>query len=252
MTETFLGNNTTASQSNNMCGIFGSKDFKTYEKLYTHNKKRGNFSYGSLYVTKNKEIYQEKRKGVYDMTGQYAYAPKEYQWFLGHTQAPTSSQREFTPRTSHPFEDIYYIVAHNGVLENAEQIEKDILIAHMNPVDSSVIPAMLSTIIEFDEDIMQNESVDDTTKTSELMAMEKTCNTLKGTFGCWFYSKLTGCMYLARSGSTLFANIYTGDFSSIRVPGICDQELSEGVIYCITTEGLAECGHFKSNSPFFL
>ena len=29
-------------------------------------------------------------------------------------------------------------------------------------------------------------------------------------------------------------------------------ELKEGVVYCVTTEGLAECGTFETNSPFFL
>ena len=231
-----------------MCGIFGSNNFSTYEKLYVENKKRGTYSYGSLYVTNNKEIYQTKKKGTTDLTGDYAYS-KEFEWFLGHTQAPTSSQRDYSPRTTHPFEDLYHIVAHNGVLENHEQLDEEYLIAHLNPVDSSVIPALLGTHLEFDDDIIED---DDSPKTYELMVIEKTCTSLKGTFGCWIYSKLTGCIYLVRSGSTLFGNIDTGDFSSIKVPGVCETELEQGVVYCVTSEGLTECGNFKFNSPFFL
>ena len=51
--ETYHGTNTIANLYNlaynkHMCGIFGSTEFKTYERLYTENKKRGKFAYGSL------------------------------------------------------------------------------------------------------------------------------------------------------------------------------------------------------------
>lgn len=227
-----------------MCGIFGSGKFSTYEKLYLENKKRGNFAYGSLYTGRDKSIYMRKEAGTIPLTGDYAWEG-EYELYLGHTQAPTSVQREFNPRTSHPFEDMYHIVAHNGVLENYEDIVEDVLIGHINAVDSSVIPALISFLFEFPD----KENVD---KTEELIAIEQSCNMIKGTFACWIYSKLTGCTYLVRSGSTLFGNIETGDFSSTKVPGICEDELREGVVYCVTSEGLANCGEFETNSPFFL
>ena len=31
-----------------------------------------------------------------------------------------------------------------------------------------------------------------------------------------------------------------------------NDELREGVVYCVTDEGLACCGEFESSSPFFL
>ena len=40
-----------------MCGIFGSRDFSTYEKLYIKNKKRGNFAGGSLYTKGSGGMY---------------------------------------------------------------------------------------------------------------------------------------------------------------------------------------------------
>ena len=126
-----------------------------------------------------------------------------------------------------------------------EEIVEDVLIGHINAVDSSIIPALISFLFEFPD----KENVD---KTEELIAIEQTCNMIKGTFACWIYSKLTGCTYLVRSGSTLFGNIDTGDFSSTKVDGICEDELQEGLVYCVTSEGLANCGEFETNSPFFL
>ena len=234
-----------------MCGIFGSNELKTYEKLYIENKKRGNFAYGSLYTCMDKSIYMRKEPGAIDLTGDYVWQG-EYTQFLGHTQAPTSVQREFNPRTSHPFEDMYHIVAHNGVLENYDDIVEDILIGHINSVDSSVIPALISYLFDFPEQQTETDQLVNANKTEELISIEATCNLIRGTFACWIYSKLTGCTYLVRSGSTLYANFETGDFSSVRVPGICEDEVDQGVVFCVTSEGLARCGSFDCSNPFFL
>lgn len=230
-----------------MCGIFGSSNFKNYKIMYEVNKIRGNFAYGGLYTTLGKELYIRKRPGEVDLTDDGEFVD-EYNMFLGHTQAPTSVKREFSPRTSHPFEDMYHLVAHNGVLENYDEIVEDYLIAHLNAVDSSVIPALIAVLLEFDDDLTTAESH----KTQELVAIERCCEMLKGTFACWIYGKLTGCTYLVRSGSTLFGNHETGDFSSMKIPGMCEDEIEQGIVYCVTTEGLAKCGKFKTNNPFFL
>lgn len=241
-----------------MCGIFGSFNFRRYEKLYQHNKERGNFAYGSMYITEHghpglvKDTYIRKCEGTVDLTGHYAFQ-KEYTQFLGHTQAPTSSNRSFKPTTTHPFESVHYVVAHNGVLENHNRLGAEELPGWWRDdcVDSEVIPGLLSVNVEFDEDIILSYEKEDG-KTEDVLTIEKTCNSLKGTFGCWIYSRLSGDTFIVRNGCTLFGNINTGDFSSIFVPGICEQELREGVVYCVTSEGLAECGEFNTSSPFFL
>lgn len=234
-----------------MCGIFGSTNINTYKTLYNINKKRGTFSYGSLY-TKNQQEYELRRiKGTVDLVKEDLIAT-QFNMFLGHTQAPTSSQREFTERTSHPFDDLYHIVAHNGVLENAQQIEDEYLIGHLNPVDSSVIPALIGILYDTDIRVHNIESDTSNPKTGEVIAIEQACSKLKGTFACWLFSKATGCIYIFRSGSTIFANFKTGDFSSVYMTDVCEQPLDEGVIYCVTTEGIAKCGTFESTSPFFI
>lgn len=238
-----------------MCGIFGSFDLKTFEQLYVSNKQRGTFACGTLYVGPPvkfgyiKERYVRKSPGTIDLTGDYAFED-QYDLFLGHTQAPTSVARDFNPITSHPFDSLYYHVAHNGVLENMDDIVRDQLGEHDNPVDSSTIPALLSLTIEFD-DAVYDES-EQGWKTPELIAIEKSFEIIKGTFACWIHSKLTGDTYLVRSGSTLYGNLDTGAFSSVRVPTVCEDELQEGVVYCVTCEGLTKCGVFKTDSPFFL
>lgn len=244
-----------------MCGIFGSFNFRRFEKLYNENKQRGNFAVGTMYVSRMKDAspglakdtYKRKREGVVDLSTHYNFH-KDYDQFLGHTQAPTSSNRGFSPATTHPFDSVHYTVAHNGVLENHKQLGEEHLPGWWKntSVDSEVIPGLLSVNVEFDEDIILSHEDDESSKTEDVLTIEKTCSQLRGIFGCWIYSKLTGDTFLVRNGSTLYGNVETGDFSSVFVPGICEQELKQGVVYCVTCEGLAECGYFETSSQFFL
>lgn len=215
---------------------------------------------GTMYVSKMKDAspglakdtYKRKREGVVDLGSHYSFH-KDYEQFLGHTQAPTSANRGFSPATTHPFDSVHYTVAHNGVLENHKQLGEEFLPGWWKDtcVDSEVIPGLLSINVEFDEDIIMSHEQEEG-KTEDVLTIEKTCEQLKGIFACWIYSKLTGDTFIVRSGSTLYGNINTGDFSSVPVEGICEQELKQGVVYCVTSEGLAECGAFHPNSQFFL
>ena len=233
-----------------MCGIFGAKDFQTYEKLYINNKRRGTFAGGSLYVKPGGNMYLKKWEGVPavdEMTGTYAWAG-EYDTYVGHTQAPTSSTREYKDTTTHPFEHGWWIVAHNGVLENDQEIRDEYLQESYgecdgemydtseNPVDSAVIPALIDTLYVG----------------SDVLAIKETLERLKGTFACWIYSKRSYQTYVVRSGSTLFCNSEHSTFSSVKIPGVADENLEEGVIYCMTSEGLTNVGTFSASSPFFM
>ena len=122
----YHGINLTVKQFD-MCGIFGSSKFITFEKLYNHNKTRGSFAGGSVYIKNTSNIFLRKWEGVLcaqDMTGYFPFV-NEYNKFVGHTQAPTGSVRQYNDRTTHPFEHGDWIVAHNGVLENDQQLRKE-------------------------------------------------------------------------------------------------------------------------------
>jgi glucosamine 6-phosphate synthetase-like amidotransferase/phosphosugar isomerase protein len=233
-----------------MCGIFGATDLKTYESLYTANKVRGNFAGGSLYVAEAGDMYLKKWSGVKtseEILDEYTWS-HENTIYMGHTQAPTSAERSYTVTSTHPFEHGWFIVAHNGVLENHEAIQEEhlqsaegdcdgmIFNSMESKVDSSVIPAL----------------IDELYVGCDVLAINEAFSLIKGTFACWVYSKHTKSVYLVRSGSTLFGNDATGSFSSIAVPEVASSELSEGLIYKVTTAGLSDVGKFKKSSPFFI
>lgn len=225
-----------------MCGIFGSFKHTNYELLYDFNKQRGAFSYGHLFA-KNEDgaMHIKKAEGIVELDlVESLQEDTDYDIFLGHTQAPTSSERDFSPQTSHPFEYGNWIVAHNGVLSNFEQLKIDHLPEWKCNVDSSVISALLH---EYDTSYSGVELI------SHVLGM------LEGTLGVWIYDKSGKKVYLARSGSTLFANLNTGDFSSIRVNDFT--ELRENTIYELDITGVEEwyriniTGTFEGKSPFF-
>lgn len=220
-----------------MCGIFGSTNFNQFTRLYAKNKERGNFSHGFMYVKRNGTTYVRKGEGISEMTGEHAFHyHRQYDSFLGHTQAPTSSERDYKPETTHPFDHGNFVVAHNGVLENHLELAREHRIdIDMIKVDSQIIPMLM----------------DDLYVGSDVLAIKEACNLLKGIYACWIFCKETKLTYLVRSGCTLYSDSDRTSFSSIKF-GNVKQEIDSGTIYCFTPEGLTQVGQFKSDNPFFM
>jgi hypothetical protein len=226
-----------------MCAIFGSGDFSEFTDLYEKNKERGSFAFGGLFLSFDYDACMHipgevnLSRDIEITNRDIRMLPKDFYYFLGHTQAPTSSVREFNSKTSHPFTCGTWVVAHNGVLTNDAKLKKTIKDASLyNDVDSSVIPALLS--------------VGSDNNTHEVSNICDVLSRLEGTFGLWIYNKLSNNVYLARSGSTIYANFLTNSFASIPQKGYT--ELKEGVLYLMTQEGLTSVGGFNNNSPFFV
>ena len=163
--------------------------------------------------------------------------PSEFYYYMGHTQAPTSSKRIYEESTSHPFCCGSWVVAHNGVLTNDKKLKNKIKnLDSYNEVDSSVIPALLE---QYSEEIE-----------NEVSLICDVLSKLEGTFGLWIYNNQSHNVYFARSGSTLYANVLDNTVSSLPDDGM--EVLEEGVLYLTTSEGLTSVGGFTKNSPFFI
>lgn len=229
-----------------MCGIFGSSDFERYSTLYQLNKDRGSFAYGCLY-TYNKQwpaVFKEEVGAVLpgDVEG-YTNCT----FYFGHTQGPTSAQREFDYQTSHPFQYLNWSVAHNGVLSNSKLLAEKYKVD--NPVDSAIIPVIIwNKFAElYDPDVWIWER--------EQRAIKLACEELEGTFSCWIHNRDTNNIYLIRCGSTLFAG--EKEFSSAQTEGM--YPLDDGGIYRLfhnanqgDSEWLTKVNEFDTKSPFFI
>ena len=219
-----------------MCGIFGSSNYERLKTLYNLNKERGSFAYGYLYRDGQDKFLIQRGEG--DVMPSSIIDVDDFNYYLGHTQGPTSSERSFTEETSHPFTYKRWVVSHNGVLSNHKKLYPD----NKCVVDSSVIPYLL-----------HNNYKDDVIK-----AISKTCSQLEGTFSCWIFDSKENDIYIVRCGSTLFYN-ENGDISS-RKPDDSWATIKEGDIYKLidnnTVDGapanFVSVGSFKTNSPYFI
>lgn len=219
-----------------MCGIFGSSNYERLKTLYNLNKERGSFAYGYLYRDGLNRFLVQKGEG--DVMPSSIVDINDFNYYLGHTQGPTSSERLFTEETSHPFRKGRWIVSHNGVLSNYKELYPD----NHCVVDSSVIPYLLDK--NFKDDVVDNIS--------------ETCSQLEGTFSCWIFDAYENDIYIVRCGSTLFYN-ENGDISS-KKPDDSWATIKEGDIYKLinnnTVDGapanFVSVGSFKTNSPYFI
>lgn len=226
-----------------MCGIFGSSEYKTYVKLYAKNRARGDFAYGSIMIDeslhasiKSAGVFKLSDKLYLDLKHNKRKGFNDFKNYLGHSQAPTSAARAYSHATSHPFNTGKWYVAHNGVLSNEKEL-RTILKKYktINDVDSSLIPALIDHYSKSEK--------------NETNIICKALSMLRGNFGLWILNSKNNHVYLARSGSTLYADFLTNNFSSIKFSDY--KPLEEGILYLQTVEGLTSVGTFKSNSPFF-
>ena len=226
-----------------MCGIYCSNDFSTFEILEQANRERGNFSTGLTWVNKNNKNYDViKNEGTVDLEKlQLPYSKYKRYIYLGHNQAPTSSERAWRDSTTHPFIYGDWIVAHNGVLTNFKQLVKDHLPRHSSKVDSSIIPALLA-----ENDFLMGPPDEGVEKADEVTNIASVLELLKGTFALWIVNTNSYNIYFARQGSTLF---HKGtNISSIK--GNDYKEVTEGIIYEYKDKGLEPVEGFVSDSPF--
>ena len=218
-----------------MCGIYGSFDVNKFEVLDQANRSRGNFASG-IYYSDGKNYDFQKTEGCFDwneikLENGFVY--------LGHNQAPTSSERRWREHNSHPFVRENWIVAHNGVLTNFNELKKDYIPDHENIVDSSIIPALLVYFEKKTGNCTSQEKEQDIIKTVLPL--------LEGTYGLWIVNIRTLNVYVARQGSTLFYD--DNSFSSIK--GDTFKEVKEGVLYKFSKKGMIKVGDYQIKSPFF-
>lgn len=208
-----------------MCGIFGSKDKKTFLELYNLNRERGDFSYGGYYLNSDGSILCRSRKGPVNISDL-----PDADYYLGHTRAPTSIQSDFNVWECHPFTSFKYVYAHNGII-NTIDLEKKY--ARSLPVDSMWLSLAISDKI--DTKFIQEE--------------------IKGTYAVWSVDVTSNNISLFRCANPIYWNPNNQSFSSIK-ESLDYILLQEGKVYTFTpsAEGsdIKVTDTFKYNSPYFI
>lgn len=224
-----------------MCSIIGSFDKSMYDVLMSANAERGTFAYSHcIYCKSSTPFHINKFDKI--INADEIKDLKSNLFYFGHFQAPTSSVRKWNAATSHPFEYGNWIVAHNGVINNFEQLMQTHCIKEKLKVDSNIIPVLLSL---FEKDAA------DAALDNEL-TIKAVLQSLQGTYAVWIINKQTHRAFIARQGSTLFANTHTGSFSSIECKSKGWISIPEGYIYEIDLKKkkMMPVSKIETNSPF--
>ena len=217
-----------------MCAIYGSYEKTMFEVLYSANYPRGTWA-GSLVAVdiENKHHKEQRWEGKAKIGSRLKSFESDI--YLGHCQAPTGKSRKWSMHNTHPFIYDKWQVAHNGVITNVDALLKKYECDIELEVDSDLIPLLISAF--------------NSTHETESDAIIEALGMLEGTFAVWIYNSKTCKIYLARQGSTLFAD-KTGNFSSINSKNEWD-EVEEGKLFELTNDGPVEVGSFHNDSPFF-
>jgi len=224
-----------------MCGIFGATDKERFYTLYKLNKKRGTFATSLCLVNQKGDLIIHRWNGSVDIKivdEAFKKDDTKIVMYLGHTQAPTSTKRKYSPETAHPFNYKNFTVAHNGVLTNFKEIKEQFDPKWSNPVDTSIIPAMISESYQAGEGALTVSDI-----------ISRAIGLLEGTFGLWIYDSDNNGTYIARCGSTVFVNYLYNEFSSVKFAE--SEPLPEGVLFQLTPEGITAVSQFDFDSPFF-
>jgi len=227
-----------------MCGIYGSTSYDRYKKLYQLNKSRGSFANGYLFYSNEPGEYRVERfpgENDYDTYPQYDDIG-HFDMYLGHTQSPTGSVRDYSVETTHPFETANWLVAHNGVINNYKEIISKYIPDHKCDVDSSVIPVFM-------EYLLKNKPVKYNTELMDSI-VKNTLNRISGTYAVFIYNIPNKILYIARCGSTLFFNKNTLEFSSTHTEDL--EEVPECVLYKISFNKFQQIDTLKNNSSFLI
>lgn len=210
-----------------MCGIFGSNDREQFLTLYKLNHSRGSYSYGCYYFDDNSSggLWTSRQDiSIQDL-------PEGMNYYLGHVRSPTSSADGFNIDQCHPFITENIVYAHNGIISNTENLEKQYE-EHFN-VDSKWIGFLYN---QYKKHELPYVSV-----------LQK----IKGTFAVWFFNKIEKSITLARSANPIYYSNNNNSFSSTEFDK--SSLLKEGTIYFGNFKEIEETNvSFTYKSPYFI
>lgn len=212
-----------------MCGISGSRDLEKAYNLYRINLSRGSYSSsimalntktGDHFIYKQKKPFEDKDRD--SLIWKTEQSRNDFDYYLFHSRAPTNStETQWSAETSHPFKHDNCYVAHNGIITNFQDLNKDLNFK----VDTQLIP----------HDLIKTYSIN------------KTYSNYQGLLTSWIV--WGNKVYLVKAGSSLWMN--GNSFSSTKFDTFkCVEE--DGIIFELKTEGFTKIGNFDYTNPYFI
>jgi len=171
-----------------ICGIIGinkltDEDLKIFQQMLVSCESRGTDAFG--YYTE-KELFKIKGS-VSDYLKKHKTLYKKWsnsKFVLAHTRATTTGDAKVNIN-NHPFETKNFVLGHNGIISNHDEIKHDTTIE----TDSYVIIHLIQKEYEIDGNIVE--------------AIKRTTKQISGSYACWLVDKQTGDIYLFRHSNPI-------------------------------------------------
>jgi predicted glutamine amidotransferase len=212
-----------------MCGIAGAPNIEKAYNLYRLNLSRGCYSSsitaldtktGSHFIYKQKNPFEDKDLDSLSWKAEQSY--KDFDYFLFHSRAPTNStETEWSVETTHPFTHDNCSVAHNGIITNFQELNKDLNFK----VDTQLIPY----------DLIRTYSI------------SKTYSNLQGLLTSWII--WGNKVHLVKAGSSLWMD--QDSFSSSQFDKSKYVE-EDGIWFTLKDNKFEREGSFHYESPYFI
>lgn len=171
---------------------------------------------------------------------------------IGHNRYKTQGD-ERDNKNNHPFKIGSFIVVHNGVLQNDDELKEKYKYEGGVETDSVIIPYLINKFYE--------ESKQKNKEKRELKAIKKTAELLEGSFSIFVYNEITKNIYYFKNDKTYFYffiidNEYLmGSTSSIKFNYLFEYlkkkylKIEDNHIYRVNDKTyIKDCGEFKDNS----
>ena len=181
-----------------MCGIVGIVSSKSCVKDVIKGLKsleyRGYDSAGIAILNQNKIIEKKSIGRIIDLEKKINKSKYEGNIVIGHTRWATHGKPSI--KNCHPFVKSNCALVHNGIIENYEEIKKQLKLSNKNidsDTDTEVIAEAFNKFIQRDNNIIKN-----------IINISKK---IKGTYSFAFLVKEKNAIYGTRKGSPLVLGI---------------------------------------------
>lgn len=212
-----------------ICGIISKENIDTqkaqmFEGIMKEIQTRGRDAFGFIsvprlanfkYIGTVTEFLETKKSIWRRITGQ--------KMVLAHTRMETKGTKDINAN-NHPFETENFALAHNGCINNDEDLKKRYKIADKDgkddiETDSYVIIKLIQHYYDKEKNVIK--------------AIQETCKKITGSYACWLLHKESGDIYLFRYSQPLDISYLTDQKTLIFASGesYCKEPIIESLEY---------------------
>ena len=167
------------------------KDRKEFVKMMKKGAVSNGDAYGIFskdYLIREGKSFKTKIKNLERDNSTLKFIDTNF--LVGHNRLATTGKAKLN-YNNHPFDSKKWIVVHNGVLHNSDDLKEKYNFKYKEDVDSAIIPYLLD-YFEIKE------------KHTPIEAVKEVAELLDGSFSIMLYSKTDDCLFYFKNSSTDF------------------------------------------------